>query len=318
MKLSVFVFVFLALCIGLQAQPKRIKVKKEIPKKKYEFSIAYESKSGASYFDMNSGISSYVLDTIPAKIKIDSIKTKDTVFNTKHIFDLKQHSFIPEFKMNVSDDLFIIAQARLTYSKFMTTYGLDSASYWAGLESLDKNESMFNLEYFKLGTEYTALSGPLTIIALGDILIPGGFHNGLYSDSSYKFLSDGAFQANIGVKLLSVGETYRAGIFGGYNFRGEEFKNRYFLGAETVLSSVQGTEFSLAVTYYKSIGAWDKPMLFDVSRTTAQDDLLTFRVGFNVFLDDNIFTRFDYELVGWGKNTWLYGLAKLKLGYTFD
>lgn len=148
-----------------------------------------------------------------------------------------------------------------------------------------------------------------------DILIPPGFHNGLFDDPDYNFLSDGAFQINFGLTFLKEFKKSWIESHIIYRFKTEEFKDDIIIFTEAGLSTVPGTALSMSLEFIQNTGNFNNARDFTPKETPTQYN--SFSVGFNFLInfDKHIYSNFSYNVNLIGKNYWNFGLFNIQLGY---
>jgi len=163
--------------------------------------------------------------------------------------------------------------------------------------------SLFQPAYFGFGARYRLHSNKTYSAIILEGRIPPGFHNGLHDDENYNFLSDGAFEVSSG---LILGAKFEKGWLESrvyYHYRTEEFKDLLVIHTQAGLSTVPGAKLMAFVEYAQCFGAYRDAVILDPKMTTLQENYLNLGLLFRLFVTDELYGEFSYQLTVLGKNT---------------
>jgi len=140
-------------------------------------------------------------------------------------------------------------------------------------------------------------------------------HKGIQNDPNYQFLSDGAFETIIGAVLGVKFEKSWLETSFQYNFRGEDLVDYYLIHTEGGISTVKDSRLLFFIDFLQSASSFKNAVKFDPLKTTLQSNSFNAGFLFELFLNDNIYTQFSYNLNLLGKNIMNIGYFTIAAGY---
>jgi hypothetical protein len=173
--------------------------------------------------------------------------------------------------------------------------------------------SLFQPNFYAVGGKYLLDQELISPFIIAEFRIPPGFHNGILNDPDYNFLSDGAFEVygTVGGTLHLKESWIEAGIT--YNYRDEELVDQLIFDLEAGLKTVPGTALGVYGRYFQSLGNMDDAPDFDPRNTIIQQDLLKVGALFDIYFD-NFYSRFEYSVNLYGRNTYTGGIFSISAG----
>ena len=239
----------------------------------------------------------------------------DRELNPDYTFELSDLRLEGYFEYFFTDDASAYLQIPLSYNKLSELFINDT-------NSTEERESrgsfsLFQPSYYALGGKYRFSDDKLKPYAQVEFRIPPGFHDGILDDPDYSFLSDGAFEfiGTMGANLQFEESWLEASL--SYNYRDEEIVDQLIMYLEGGLKTVPGTKFGAYGRYYQSLGDMDEAPDFDPRNTIVQNDLFQLGVLFDIYFFDNFYSRFEYNVNLYGKNTYTGGTFFLRAGVIF-
>jgi hypothetical protein len=231
--------------------------------------------------------------------------------NADYTFELTSLTVQPYIEYKFTDEVSAHIRIPLTRSKLIESYINDSDV--SGAREERSNYALFQPDHYAIGGKYILSIDEIYPFFKAEFRIPPGFHKGILNDPDYNFLSDGAFEF-----LATIGGSFRfdktwieTDIT--YNYRDEELVDQIIFDLEAGLMTVPNTALGVYGRYYQSLGIMDDAPDFDPRMTIIQQDLLKVGALFDIYFD-NFYSRFEYSVNLYGKNTYTGGIFYLRAG----
>ena len=208
----------------------------------------------------------------------------------------------------------VSAEIPFTYSRLKEEYEYDDHFI-----KQDRNTySVTQPDYYRLGLKYSFFTGDLYSYSKLSLFIPPGFHNGIFDDPDYTFLSDGAMVFTPGLYMGCNFEKSWLELQAAYSFRGEELEDMYVIGLEGGLRNIENTALKATLSYHKSVNTIDENShAFNMLETPVHEDYIQLTPSFMIRFDSGLYVAVDYKLKLWAKNSWAGGRTSLYMGYYF-
>lgn len=276
----------------------------------WEASLGIGYTSGKSLFDMESKLQD--------KLKSEEIPGKGSL---NYHYELTTMRILLAGGYSITDDLIARIKMPIAFYTLDETYDKDSNNRFP----VDTNNkilkrpsySLTQLDYFSIGAAYQISKGRFFSSIMSELLIPPGFHKGIFNDPDYDFLSDGALQFIFGARAGIDLNGLKIGGQAEYHFRDEEFSNQLCATIEVALTTVEDTELRGYIKKISNMDSWNSDFLVNPRLTTVQEDILSLGFSFEMIVDKTFIGNFNYELPIAGKNTLNVGGFTIAITYLF-
>ncbi|MEN6294678.1 MAG: hypothetical protein ABFD61_00945 [Chloroherpetonaceae bacterium] len=297
--LMYFLVIILSIGIASNAFSQKQKSKSNDEFKKFEVEINYMNRTASSYYNLNDSNISYhnIYDPV-----------NDTT--RRYTFDFYQTILGLKFRYNYNPKL-----AFSIYSPF-SFYSMDEKFFTDqyGYREKKASHSLNRVDYIALDAYYKLYEKSIYVNFQGEIRIPTGFHNGLYNDPKFNFLSDGAFEflmgANFGIKYHTIG--WENTVI--YNYRAEDFKDQMIINTAIVLSTVPNSELRLFGNFIVSTSKFDNTRQLNIMETVNQENNYGVGAAFFMMFSESFNVGVNYQVTLGGKNTWKSSYFNIKAG----
>ncbi len=271
--------------------------------------------NSSSYFDLEGKIITKEKDKSVSDDQNERIK----------LFDYEEYTFGIKANYSLTNNLILFMTIPIKYYSLSrrsdSTYILYDSSYtpaqpytYSQKIPLGTN-SLFQPAYYSIGARYKFYSKKTYAALLSELRIPPGFHNGIQNDPNYQFLSDGAFETLIGAVIgIKFEKSWFETSFN-YNFRSEDLVDYYLIHTEGGISTVKGSRLVFALDFLQSTESFNNAVKFDPLKTTLQSNSFDAGFLFELFLTENLYSQFSYQLNLLGKNTLNIGGFTIVAGY---
>lgn len=301
MKLkTLFAFVVVIYFITSLTLFSQQKTKILIPKPvRWEFGLIAGYSTASSFYNLNDSLVSSLIYAL-----------KDTIKN--YTFDFYHTSITLQARYYIENELKIFINMPIGFFELEEKYQRDNYGY---RES--KNRYKLNrIDNIELGVSKVWIFGLLTSGLVGSVRIPTGFHDGLYDDPNYEFLSDGAMEWHLGTELDVQLKQYSFENNVSIDFRGEEFENRIIWNTGIGIQTVPNAELKLFAEMHLSTEKFsNQTHLLVPHQEVAQENNYYAGAEFAMLFSREIFTKFGYQVSLAGKNSWKKGTAYLQFLY---
>lgn len=271
--------------------------------------------SSSSYFDLEG--------KIITEEKDKSVSTDQN--ERKILFNYEDYTLGIKGEYSLTDNLVISLSFPLKYYSLSrrsdSTYILYDSSYtppqpytYSQKFNLGDN-SLFQPAYYSIAARYKFYSKKSYSALLFEFRVPPGFHKGIQNDPNYPFLSDGAFETLIGAVIGVKFEKSWLETSFKYNFRGEDLVDYYLIHTEGGITTVKDSKILFFFNFLQSAGSFKNAVKFDPLKTTLQSNSFNAGFLFELFLTENLYTQFSYNLNLLGKNTLNIGWLTITAGY---
>ncbi len=235
-------------------------------------------------------------------------------------YDIQVFGVYGEF--GLSDNLTLVADFPLVaLSLTETTETLRSyPSQGVTLSSTsDTTLDIAAFAYYGLGVRYALpLQGDLNVLGLLDVRIPPGFHNGLYDDPEFEYLSDGVFAMRIGAELgLPVSGGWLATRIA-YALNAEERSDELHVCLEGGLNTVENAQIKLFVDGILALEDPETSRPFNVRETPSVEQYIVTGGSFIFNFSEALFADFTISAPLAGANTWNGAAVSFGIGLKFD
>lgn len=229
-----------------------------------------------------------------------------------YTFELSSMNIQAYIEYSFTDEISAYARIPLNSSKLKETYMNDTAIN--GVREPRAEFTLFQPDYYAVGGRYILDYDELFPFIKAEFRIPPGFYNGILNDPDYNFLSDGAFEflGTLGGAMHFDKSWIEAAVT--YNYRDEELADQMIFDLEAGLKTVPGTALGVYGRYYQSFGNMDDAPNFNPRHTIIQQDLLKVGALFDIYFD-NFYSRFEYTVNLYGRNTYTGGIFYIRAGF---
>lgn len=289
-----------------QRKLKKKKDPEEFKDKEFIFGISYSNDNNSSFYNNNGDLKTVLPDTL-----IDSSRSNVKV-PREYSIEFIKHSINLDAQWNVNKSFELKFEMPISFYSYTETFhaynDIDSNSNVFTYEKFERaNFSLTRVDFLKLGGDYKLLDDDDNLIANlhAAIKVPTGGHNGLLDDTlDYSILSDGAFESLLGFTTGFKQKKWRIETQLLYNYRAEEFANQLLFNLKFAFSTVPGTLLHLNVNAAKSLEEIKPDMVFDPRREILAEDYVGLKVGFILWIDENVGFDAEYGAKFLGKHTW--------------
>jgi len=219
-----------------------------------------------------------------------------------YIFEYSAYETSLRAEYSPIENLVLLGEIPLLYHSLITradTIINDTINY----KKTTGDYTLLQPSYICLGARYKFYSKLAYMAAMAELRIPPGFHNGIQSDADYKFLSDGAIEVMSGILLgIKFEKGWLESSFS-YHFRDEELVDYIKIHTEFGLTTVPGSKLGGQFNFIQSMGNFNEAVEFDPRLTTLQENILQTGFFFQLFITDNWYVDFSYNINLSGKNS---------------
>jgi hypothetical protein len=318
--LSVFTF-FAALSVFSETSSEDTK------EKKFQVSLGYNHEQSSSWYLYDTDGQQSLMEDLNVIATIDSTERNDlgeTIYDTtfrEYASDFFRNSFILDFSWTPNRFLKLQAEVPVSFYKEEEQYD-QSAVYdpytgqtlYSGGEP-KANHSRTRIDYIGLSCEgYFLNTKKVKLGSTIDLRLPTGTDDSALRD---EFLSDGKFETYAGIISEVRGRASRFQTRFIYNYRAEEYSDRFLFSSLIGLSTVKNSELQLLMMYGKSLEDYKPEFAFSPTKEILWGDFFDF--GFNFKLDffENYTFSGGYRLSLWGRNTSNPGIFQTRISYRF-
>jgi len=279
-----------------------------------ELEFSYHSASG--FYDSNSTFQSrfFFQDTINQSWGDTSLIFTQTA-NVPSLFI----SYIPFEKTFIYARIpfeFWSLEHQTKRSKYtLDEYGYSVIDYTETVQMPNLSRNIFANSQFGINSLILD-DNDFALVGKAQVTIPSGGNDGLYSDASNTFLSDGAFMGLIETKFLIKGTTTNLLINAGYEIRGEDFSDIINIGANIYFSNVESTMLILGLNYFQSTQSVNRRPI-SIYETVAAEDYLNANLGFYADLSEKTYAIARYTIKMFGTTTLSTNSLSFNLGVKF-
>ena len=268
-------------------------------KNSFHFRLSFSYFNTGSYYDKEGDLISRQTDT-----------SRESA--PDYTFELSNISVQTFIEYSFTDDISAYFHLPLSYYKLKETYLNDTVT--GGSREPRADFSLFQPSFFAIGGKYRLSDDDFMPYAIAEFRIPPGFHQGILDDPDYPFLSDGAFEflGTIGSNLGFKESWLEASVT--YNYRAEELRDQLIFYLEGGLKTVPGTRLGVFGTYFQSLGDMDDAPDFNPRMTIIQQDLLQVGAFFDIYFFENFYSKFEYHVNLYGRNTYTGGTFYVRAG----
>lgn len=254
--------------------------------------------SGSSYFDY-SGKNTFLAN--------DSTQT-DTVLH--YIFEKRDFLFGLRAKYKLDEKILLTAEIPILYSNLIERFEADSF----GIKYERADLSVTQPKYFAIGGIYSIFDGNFYSNVGIELRIPPGFYNGVNANPDFNYLSDGAFESLIGLRLgLDFNESWiESNLI--YNYRDEDLVDQYKAMIEFGIKSIPDTYLAGRAEYVFSAEPIKEVGQFNLRQLQLQEEYLNIGASIYILIKEIVYTNFDISAKMLGTNTWIGGNYKLSVG----
>lgn len=271
-----------------------------IPKPvKWEFGLSLGYTTASSFYNINDSL---VVSAIYA--------LQDTI---KHYtFDFYHTSITLQARYYIEDKFKVFFNMPIGFFELDETYQRDEYGY----REAKKQYTLNRIDNLELGISKLWIIGAITTGLAGSVRIPTGFHNGLYDNPDYEFLSDGAMEWHLESEIDVQVKQYSLKNNLAFDLRGEEFENRVIWNAGIGIQTVPNTELKLFSEMHLSTEKFTnqtRPLV--PNQEVAQENNYFAGAEFTMLFSREVLAKFGYQVSLAGKNSWKKATAYLQFSY---
>lgn len=290
------VFTIAIVSIAYSQTRQRTQLQKPI---NWEFGASLGYTTASSFYNLNDSLISSLTEEIG-----------DT--SRRYTFDFYHTLFTIQARYYFDENFKMFLNVPISFFELEEKYSRNDYGYREG----KKNYTLNRIDNVELGISKQWTIGSIKTGVASSVKIPTGFHNGLYDDPNYEFLSDRALEWHLETELDLQVKQYSFENNVAFDLRGEEFENQIIWNAGIGIQTIPNTELKLFTEIILSTAKYTsetRPLI--PHQEVSQEDNYYAGTQLTLLFSREIYTKFGYQVSLYGKNSWKKGMAYFQILY---